>query len=127
MPKQHQQDKIINELESSNDKFYTKYDNEELHDDENSGRDSDEEDINSDSDIIINKRRTIPLFSLSNSDEQHAENEREDNYGPWEDIAIQDNVPHKIDFTSGDKIDGSKIPGNCKKPIDFLKLFLLKK
>lgn len=73
--------------------------------------------------LLIKKRRTVPLPTSSSSSEDEYTTKRTDNYGPWVDVTLQDNVPYRIDFTSGDKTKGPQIPDNCTKPTDFLKLF----
>lgn len=132
MPKRHLQKEIINELESSDDEFYLdSYDHEEINSCGNSDSDSFEEeeeeegiDISTDSDIVVDKkRRTMPLPTSSSSSEDEYTTERSDNYGPWLDVTLQDSVPYRINFTSGDKTEGPQIPDNCTKPTDFFKLF----
>ena len=128
MPKR--QKEIVNELESSDDEFYfDSYDHEEINSCGNNDRDSFEEeeeiDISTDSDIVVNKKRTVPLPTSSSCSEDEYTTERRDNYGPWVDVTLQDNVSYRIDFTSGNKTEGPQIPDNCRKPTDFFKFFFL--
>ena len=124
MLKRRVQSEILNELESSDDEFYMdSYENDDLENSDGGNSDednSDKENVSSGSDIVINKKRkTVPLPESSSS----SEDSDSDNYGPWQDVTIDDNIPKRFDFTSGTKTEGPQIPGNCTKPVDFFKLF----